>query len=912
MSWYQKQWNALEGWKLCLFVIASYTFLFLVLQLGVFGAFYASGTSFVWNVDGIGQHYPRLLYVCRTVHQTLRSLFSGKGLDFQLIDFHQGVASRGLNQFVLPEILAAVLPQSKVDLFYTILVLGQYYAAGLSFIIMVLYFKVDAFAAVIGAIIYSFCGFGLFGVVRHFSFGLPMVHLPLLIVGIDKVLHRKSGWLLLCITFFSLSRGLYFSCMIAMLCFVFATVRFFDVCHVYRIREAALFAGRLAVWVILAVLLSGVFVIPELGTMSDTGRIGNDVFSYADPCMYNTKYYERFLSYFMTEANGGTGGGSAWTYLAYTVLSVPAICLLFARRRKNERTLKILFILLTAMLGIPAISYMMSGFSNFSNRFIFGYSLCVSAIVAFMISGLNENTKKDYTGTGIILVIYLALCEVLIAPANRRSEAIVFMLLALALIILVRLTTRNAIWLKLTLLGVVCVSVLYTSGRLYASPERNYVSEFVADPKAVYQNNQYQALSSSKAVKNDPAFFRSTGNALINDDLNMAFYYDLYDMTGYPSTGASVLYRKWLNELEVPYYDSYHRFFGLDSRAALLTMTSNKYYAVRDSGNGIVPYGYNQIDKKTNKNKETDTIYQNDHWLPVGYTYDRYILREQYDQLMPLKKQEAQLQAAILEYAPKSGIINPADLYFTVNGIPCEIVEMNSVSFSKGKLTVKKDGGTIVLACERQPETETYLRIKDLDLTSGTSERVWYVQAESDLDTSGLACFYTDYNAYSHMQHTQTINLGYSEEGISRITITFPMKGTCKLSGFEVYSQPMAAYDEQVYLLGREALQNIKTTGYSLEGTISVASDKILCTSIPYLNDWEAFVDGKPAELYHVNTAFIGVELPAGDHTVRFIYHQRGQKLGLIVSGVGLICLLAIIVVRKKRKQREGAMLQEQ
>ena len=174
-NWYRKQWGALNGWKLFLFVAASFTLLFLLLQLGVFSAFYASGTSFVWNIDGISQRYPRLLYICRTVHQTLKNLFSGKGFDLPLVDFHQGIASRSLDQFTLPQVLVALFPQSKVNLFYTLLVLWRYYAAGLGFILMVLHFKADSFSALIGAVIYTFCGFGLYGIVRHPTFGMPMI-----------------------------------------------------------------------------------------------------------------------------------------------------------------------------------------------------------------------------------------------------------------------------------------------------------------------------------------------------------------------------------------------------------------------------------------------------------------------------------------------------------------------------------------------------------------------------------------------------------------------------------------------------------------------------------------------------------------------------------------------------------------
>ena len=903
-NWYRKQWGALNGWKLFLFVAASYTLLFLLLQLGVFSAFYASGTSFVWSGDGISQHYPRLLYICRTVHQTLKNLFSGKGFDFPLIDFHQGIASKGLALFTLPQVLVALFPQSKVNLFYTLLVLWRYYAAGLGFILMVLHFKADSFSALIGAVIYTFCGFGLFGIVRHPSFGVPMIYLPLLIVGTDKVLYRKKGYLLLAVTFLSLVQGIYFSCMMAVLCFAFTLVRFFDVFQKNRIREAIFLTGRLVVWIGIAALLSGIFVIPGMNTVSDTGRIGHDVFSYVDPYLYGTDFYERFFSFFMTEVRQ-TGGGSSWTFLAYTVLSVPAICLLFARHRKNERSLRILFVLGTVMLSVPAISYVMSGFGNLSNRFVFGYSLCVSAVVVFMVSGLGGNTSKDYTKAGIILVIYLAICEIVITKGNRRSESIVFLLLTIVLVFLVWKTVRNTVWLKVTLLGIVCFSIIYSSNQLFSSLGRDYAGDYIKNPQEVYENNQYQALSESAAIAGDPAFFRATGNALVSDDLNMAFYYNLNDLAGYPPTGASVEYIKWLNELEVPYYDSYHRFFGVDSRAALLTLTGNKYYAVRDTGNNIVPFGYKKIDRKVNSREEIDFIYKNKIWLPVGFTYDHYILREQYDQMTPLEKQETQLQAAVIEHSPSSESISLAELQFTADRVQCEIIETTSISYSNGELEVLKEGGTIVLSCVGLPKCETYLRIIDMDLTSGDSDRVWNIQAESDKGTIGRACFSTDYYTYSNRRHTQMINLGYSKKGVSQITITFPSKGTCKLGGFEVYCQPMASYAGQVSALNQDTLQNIKISGNSLEGTISVSTDKILCASIPYLDDWEAVVDGKPAELYHVNTAFIGVELPAGDHTVRFVYHKRGQRAGLLASGMGIICLLAVIVIQRKR-QRGG------
>ena len=120
-----------------------------------------------------------------------------------------------------------------------------------------------------------------------------------------------------------------------------------------------------------------------------------------------------------------------------------------------------------------------------------------------------------------------------------------------------------------------------------------------------------------------------------------------------------------------------------------------------------------------------------------------------------------------------------------------------------------------------------------------------------------------------------------------------------------MYCLPIESYPEQVSGLYQEKLNDIKLDGDSLEGTISVSSDKILCVSIPYLKNWEAYLDGKPTELLRVNTAFMGVEVRAGSHTVRFVYQMKWLKLGIIMSAAGLVMVLVLLaypLVKKKRQ----------
>ncbi len=104
----------------------------------------------------------------------------------------------------------------------------------------------------------------------------------------------------------------------------------------------------------------------------------------------------------------------------------------------------------------------------------------------------------------------------------------------------------------------------------------------------------------------------------------------------------------------------------------------------------------------------------------------------------------------------------------------------------------------------------------------------------------------------------------------------------------------MDNYAAQVAKLGEETLQNVTTDWRSLKGTISVKKDKFLCVALPWLRGWSAYVDGKEVKLYRANTGLMGVELSAGEHNVELRYWLPGLTIGLILSGIGLCCLVFI------------------
>jgi hypothetical protein len=59
---------------------------------------------------------------------------------------------------------------------------------------------------------------------------------------------------------------------------------------------------------------------------------------------------------------------------------------------------------------------------------------------------------------------------------------------------------------------------------------------------------------------------------------------------------------------------------------------------------------------------------------------------------------------------------------------------------------------------------------------------------------------------------------------------------------------------------------------------------------------WRATVDGVPIPIYRTNVLLRGVAVPAGSHTVEFVYQPAPWQQGLWLGGVGLLLILGLLV----------------
>ena len=111
----------------------------------------------------------------------------------------------------------------------------------------------------------------------------------------------------------------------------------------------------------------------------------------------------------------------------------------------------------------------------------------------------------------------------------------------------------------------------------------------------------------------------------------------------------------------------------------------------------------------------------------------------------------------------------------------------------------------------------------------------------------------------------------------------------------------MDALDDAVTALRTGEFQiNEGFTDTHLTGTLTADTDKTVFTSIPYDESWVVKVDGKVVDTYRTLDALIGFDIPAGEHTVEFLYQPRYLTIGICVTVYFILIFLVAVMFRKQ------------
>lgn len=565
-----------------------------------------------------------------------------------------------------------------------------------------------------GALCYAFCGTVLYLGMLHPFFVTPMIYLPLLLLGVERVLREKRPMVLLISVWLAGLSNFYFFYMLALLTAGYAVVRTAAWARGTRPAAATREAGNAAIpvegekkkaaqqtlsgkgrkctsdrqedsfrkrffgmllqlvgYAVCGTMAAGAVLVPILVQFQSDPRRAT---SCGLPLFYESEYYAELWKNAVTFLNHPLYD----TELCLSAVCIGAVIVLFFMR--GHRLLKAAVLIVLLMLCLPAAGFLMNGGAYVINR----WSFAAEFLFAFVLT----------------VVWHDVACKRAVRLRKKRTKVRWTETLVLGLVVL-------------TIAGNIAYGYARIPARANGEGGQNgFPSEFTDEQTAEeYEEAAYRneaAAVGRYAAENGTGFYRYTGRDLT---------YNAGAQAGISSTqfcwslanGAVAEFFQALGVCEEQNFS----YTGVDDRAALEALAGAKYYTIaydNDDEKQFVPYGFADCgtvpgdyglgligeNAASSISEESGSVYGDDSWepvvptyhlyqnsfaLPIGYTYTGIVSRSEFDAMDLTKRQEALLQGVVLEEEDEKKL---AGSYETIS---CEFYE------EKKNFTVETEEG---------------------------------------------------------------------------------------------------------------------------------------------------------------------------------------------------------------------------
>ena len=880
----------------------GYTMLFIVMAVLIFYPYVSEGKTLIWAADGLGQYVPKAYRFIQYIPEIFKDIFSGN-FDFKQYDFTTGLGATVAISYDPIYWLYLLFSADHLEAAYSILIILRYFLAGLSMSCLVLYFKKSHFAAYTASIVYAFSGYAVYAGTKHGQFLTPMILLPVLVVAMERLIRSRKWYMLTALVAASLLCSYYFLYMNTIALGVYFILRI--VCtKEYRNWKVFFERGLIIVGsYVLGASIGIISLFTSFGSYMGSSRSGGgkiSSFLSITPLYYRTEWLVDFFTSYISD--NFTSG--LWLKLGFAPIALLAVVLLFTR--KNRKELRWLFVLFTACCFFPVCGYIFSGFSNVNNRWGYIYAVVVAFVLAEGLDKMCELTGKELGIMTGITGLY-GLVTVFSDKLYVTSVYGVFSLLAMTLVILFLLNSdkiavskkqfRTAILVMTAFTVFLNAKWFITSGDEASSHLDTYVS--VGESKKKISATALKNLDKVPGTEKED-FYRSTNLVTKGTLRSSSMLYGYNDVSTFSSTlnGGIVNYNNAMGNCRWNIVSIYDYNF----RTYLNTLASVKYIGREKKNTATMPYGYKKVQETKNKKY---SIYENQYFLPLGYTYDKIISTEAADKYPAAQKQEISMLAAVVEekdIKKNSNLTVTEKLPLTAQKAKIKKIKLNGVSMHDGKIEIEKPGATMKFFFDAPANAETYLSFKGDIFAEKDAKEHFILTRVLAPGVKYTHKFRID--AYSTGQEEYLFNLGYRKDSLNKCTLKFNDVGTLEYKDIAVYFQKMDDYADKVNALKENSLKNAKAEKNTVTGNITVDKDKMLVITLPYQKGWTAYVDGKKADIQRVNYQYIGINLKKGSHDIKLHYELPGIKLAFMISAGGIIVFAAIIIFNIVRRRR--------
>lgn len=853
-----------------------YTLGFIALAGIVITIFYMNNKSLVYNSDALVQHYPTQFYLS----DFFANIFKGvKKFNFNLGLGQDVMATYHYYGLTDPlNILLGIFNYLSPNILYYLSLWLRLYLAGIAFVYMCVHFQKNNKVIALAALIYTFSNYSLSGGLMHPYFTNAMILMPLMIVGVDKMINYNKVTFFIIVSSLSILMNVYFSYIIAVFAFIYALISILFEFKKNGLAKTMILFGRGIISYLISVFIAGFVLLPVAYSFLNSYRTQS--LAYEIPFLVNG--YD-LIHYFMDMFKNPDA--STFIVLGISIATLFAIISLFSN--KGNKKVKLMFVLLLLLIAVPKLQSAVTGFSYDNYRWYFVLELMFAYIFVDQFENLmNMDSFRKNIIRIIILAYLLMYAYVEINTANARSIELTderFLLnilpVVIALILMFILSRKNKKFKRGAFIATTFIFLGVNMGIYGHNTIKQDVLMDVSEMNKMISNDSLEAVSKNT---------KGTLERVDNSDPRSMNFSDIY---GYPS--SSVYYsieNQSLSKFNMVYRNAkaspITRMHNFDSRAILDDIMSVKYY-IKGNDNRV-PYGFENIGHKD--------IYINKNYIPFAFTYENYIKPYEVASLSTLDMQEAMMNACLIED-------NIGDVKHLNSGVLSDIklkkTEVNVKTETSGKVTAGS-GYNIKLEYEAENDGELYVKLPDVDSIKGV-ERI-YLTSENGYSTVDLtkpsSKWYTG-------EKDVIINVGFVKKGRGKLTLNLPTDSEFIMEDISLELRDMSIVDEKAKELAKEHLEDLKLLDSGFTGNISNEGNKLMFISIPYDKGWSAKIDGVDTKIYKANVGFMAVKLEAGEHTVEFKYKRPYQTAGYIFSILGVIFFILYKIKRVSIKEEE-------
>ena len=720
--------------------------------------------------------------------------------------------------------------------------------------------------------------------------------LPLVMVGMVSLLKEKKFFLYTVTLFLSVGINYYiglFTCIFVLLTFIC-----YQICRWDGFQQFFKDISCIALFSALAIGMTAILSLPTLAALQNTQSSVN---KFPEGFQLNMTSDDNWLGLIktMVKVAGNMNGGITPSFKEglpnlYCGVFATIFALLYLLCKQIRLRDKLCAVALLTFLNLSFIirqlDYIWHGF-HFTNMIPYRFSFLYSFVILYMAYSAWVNRRhlrlwQVYVATiaamglvlcyqdlsdmvfwaynGVLILLYIAIlvyhCTFPAAPAEES---------ALEEYQQARAARRGTC--SIALLGVMAIELilnLVNFGMTFPSTNVSNYPKGTQDTKAV--------IAYMQELEKNNLFYRTevTHTQTLNDGALNGYH----GITTFTSS-ANVRVTEFMKALGYGAKNTYNRYSFEESSPVANLFLGLKYMLERDGNVEHNPY-FDDIYAQGKVH-----LLENNAYLPLGFLTNSQILNVDFspEQNRFAFQNELMQEAAGIE----------RDVWYTLPGTMLTIYSAGPIitpqpttGYCSYKTDVDKDG------------TITY---------SYTANRVGLMCINLDLSKKNSFTVYL--NGEKLYSETYSIPQMLSVSSVKPGDVV-QIELKCKKNESGTTKIVAAILDDEVFRQGYNTLSEsvLELSSFSntqLEGTIDCSHNGVLYTSIPQNGNWHAYVDGKPVDTVTIGDAMLGLILPEGIHTIRFVYRNPSFDIGWKISLLFGIVLLGIsIIVYKPKFQR--------